>query len=111
MKKFYKILIKLFRQTFFFEFLRKIKHLLKFFINRIDYSMDYEKAISLGKKNSDKVFYLIGYYHDENFTKQGILSTWLDFMPKVLYALNKGYIPIIDMMNNYKPMMLDKNNI
>lgn len=72
--------------------------------------MDYEKPVRLGNYNSDKVFYIIGYYHDENFYRQGILSTWLDFMPQVLFAIQKGYIPIIDMEHNWKPMMLDENN-
>ena len=97
-------------KKYFYRILRKIKRCLKFIINKRTYSMNYEKPIRLGKLNPNTIFYLIGYYQDENFPRQGILSTWLDFMPKILYALEKGYVPIIDMKNNYKPMMLDENN-
>lgn len=98
------------KETFFYRVLRKVKRKIKKTINKQKYSMDYERPVQLGKMNSDILFYVIGYYHDSNFLHQGVLSTWLDFMPQVMYALQKGYVPIIDMKNNWKPMMLDESN-
>lgn len=89
---------------------RQIKKYVIMMFNKQWYSMDYEQPVKLGKLNPNIIFYIIGYYHDENFYYQGILSTWIDFMPQILYALQKGYIPIIDMKNNWKPMMLDETN-
>ena len=110
MRNLYKTLKAALKKTFLRQVVIRLKIFVKILINKQKYSMEYEAPVSLGRKNPDKIFYVIGYWHDENFLRQGIISTWRDFMPKVLYALQKGYIPIIDMMNNYKPMLLDENN-
>jgi len=101
---------KVFGKTFIWKRLKQIKFLIKVRFNKIAYSMEMELPLRLGKNNPNKIFYLIGYYQTEWFVEQGVISTWLDFMPQVLYALSKGYVPIIDMLNNYKPMMLDEKN-
>ncbi len=107
---FFSFLKKILKKTIIYRVLRKIKRQIQKTLNKQKYSMDYEQPVKLGNLNPDAIFYLIGYYQDDNFKNQGVLSTWLDFMPQVLYGLQKGYIPIIDMKNNWKPMMLDENN-
>lgn len=104
-------LYNLLNKSILFPPLRKLYRFYRFCSNKIQYSMDYEKPVQLGKLNPNVTFFLIGYYQDSYFQRQGIISTWLVFMPQVLYAIDKGYIPIIDLQNNYKPMMLDKDNI
>lgn len=81
-----------------------------FVFNKKQYSRKYEKPISLGKENPGKTFCVIGYENDKFSSEQGVLSTWQAFSKQIVYALQKGYIPVVDLLNNYRPMLLDSYN-
>lgn len=55
-----------------------------------------ERKLSLGKENSDKVFYVIR----RATGKVGLFSYVSTNLGHIKYALDQGYIPIVDMQNN-----------
>jgi hypothetical protein len=55
------------------------------------------KRFSYGTQNPDKTFYIIRWEYE----KIGIFSLWFIFMAHISYAINQGYIPIIDLKNYY----------
>lgn len=61
-----------------------------------------------GKENCDKNFYVL---RNDNY-HYGILSAYLDFLCEVEWAINRGYIPIVDLKNYYLPSLQnsDKKN-
>jgi hypothetical protein len=65
---------------------------------------------SYGVENGDKTFYRIGFPRD----KDGLLFIILCNLSHISYALNKGYIPVVDMQNfdnqYLEPGSLYKNN-
>lgn len=64
-----------------------------------------ERKISLGYENPDKVFYIIRFRF-----MGGLFGLMNYYIPQIEYAINKGYIPIIDMMN-MKNMYLAQDKI
>lgn len=66
---------------------------------RIDYYLMFyskrEKYISRGDDFPDKTFYVIGIDYDT----QGLLAIVKNILIHIEYALDKGYIPIVDMQN------------
>lgn len=65
-----------------------------------------ERKCSWGKENPDKVFYLIR--HASN--KVGLFAYVMCNAPKIKYAIENGYIPIVD-MQNYKNPYLEKSQV
>jgi len=55
-----------------------------------------ERHVSYGKENSDKTFYVIR----RATCKVGLFSFVMTNMGEVRYAIEHGYIPVIDMQNN-----------
>lgn len=62
---------------------------------------------SYGKLNKDKTFYVLG----ENNEAWGILSTWIWYFNSIEWAINQGYIPIVDLKNYYMPLSQDKKDM
>ena len=60
----------------------------------------------LGKLNPHKTFYVINAHQ----TNWGILSMYLNLLPFVDAALQNDWIPVIDLKNNYEPMLVDECN-
>ena len=88
----------------------RARKLCLFVFNKRLYSGEYEKPISLGRENPEKTFCVIGYENDKFSSNQGVLSTWQVFSKQIVYALQKGYVPVVDLLNNYRPMLLDSYN-
>lgn len=65
-----------------------------------------EKKLSFGNENTDKYFYVIRRAPEEI----GLFSYVLTFLGMIVYALDKGFIPVID-MQNYGNMFLEKDEI
>lgn len=55
-----------------------------------------ERRVSLGCENEDKIFYVVR----RATCKVGLFSYVMTNMGQVMYALKKGYIPVIDMQSN-----------
>ena len=56
-----------------------------------------ERIISKGSEHPDKTFYLISYDYDT----QGLFAIVKSVLSHVMYALDKGWIPVVD-LKNYK---------
>lgn len=67
--------------------------------------LEYRK--SFGKKNPDKIFYVIRPNSEDGI--QGLMSLFIQTMRKIDYAKRKGYIPIVD-FKNYKTQYWDGIN-
>lgn len=65
-----------------------------------------EKKISLGNENPDKYFYVIRRAPEEI----GLFSYVLTYLGMIVYAQEKGFIPVIDMQNYYN-MFLERDEI
>lgn len=55
-----------------------------------------ERKVSYGNENPDKIFYVIR----RATSKVGLFSYVMTNLGEIEYALNNGYIPVIDMQNN-----------
>ena len=55
-----------------------------------------ERHVSLGKENPDKIFYVVR----RATCKVGLFSYVMTNLGQIRYALEHGYIPVIDMQNN-----------
>lgn len=64
-----------------------------------------EKKCSWGNENPDKTFYVIGV----NYWTGGLFAIIKSTFSHILYALDRGYIPVVDMQNFYT-YMSDKNH-
>lgn len=62
---------------------------------------------SYGRLNKDKTFYVLG----ENNEAWGILSTWIWYFNSIEWAINQGYIPIVDLKKYYMPLSQDKKKM
>lgn len=68
-----------------------------------DYNKNRELRKSFGKKNPDKIFYVI-----RNYTREAGLGSIHNYVClNIQYAVERGYIPIID-MQNYPNAYLEK---
>ncbi len=56
-----------------------------------------ETRVSYGDEHTDKTFYVIGRNFD---TRTGLMWIALWTLSHCLYALSKGYVPVVDMLNN-----------
>lgn len=63
-----------------------------------------EHKVSCGKQNPDKTFYIIR----RHAQKAGLFSFILTNLGSIKYALDNGYIPIIDMQSSINPMLMPK---
>lgn len=62
-----------------------------------------KRHCSYGTRNKGRVFYLIQWQKPSH----GLFSMTLYLLPYILYAVEKGYIPVIDLKNSYMPMLQD----
>lgn len=83
-------------------FLKKIPCLDKCYV-RLKWK---ERKTSLGQENPDKIFFVIR----RATCKVGLFSYVMTNMGLVKYALDKGYIPVIDMQNNLNTY-LEENEV
>lgn len=60
---------------------------------------------SYGTRNKERVFYVIQWQE----MRHGLFSMILYLLPYLLYAVEKGYIPVIDLKNSYMPMLQDSD--
>jgi hypothetical protein len=74
-------------------FLHNVKHTLK----------SREVRTSYGAENPGKIFYVIGVPRDT----MGLISLILGTLGHILYAVDHGYIPVVD-LQNYNSQYLDK---
>lgn len=65
--------------------------------NRIQEYHKRERTKHYGSENSDKTFYVIGYDYDT----QGLFAIVKSVLSHVMYAVDKGWIPVVD-LKNYK---------
>lgn len=61
-----------------------------------------ERKLCYGNENPDKTFYVIGV----NYSTSGLYSIVKSVYCHIYYALQKGYIPVVD-MQNYKSQLSD----
>lgn len=54
-----------------------------------------ERKLRYGKENSDKTFYVIGYDYDT----QGLFAIVKSVLSHIMYAVDKGWIPVVDLKN------------
>lgn len=80
---------------------KQILNIIKIFYKK-DNNIEIHK---LGIRNPKKIFYVIKIF-DPHW---GSLSSWLCSMPRVKFALDSGYVPIIDFKNisDFPSMLLD----
>lgn len=62
------------------------------------------RKMSYGELNPNKKFYVVRADRDN----WGILTTYLFFLDNIEWALQKGYIPVVDLKNYYELMNQDK---
>ena len=67
------------------------------------YQIRKKQRVSFGKKNPDKIFYLIRTFHQA----MGPFSCWFHYLDQVEYAISKGYYPVIDLKTYYMQMWQD----
>lgn len=74
------------------QYIKKIK-----LINDIYITLKWhERRVSYGKENADKTFYVIRRAH----SKVGLFSLVMTTLGHIKYAVDKGYIPIVDLFHN-----------
>lgn len=64
-----------------------------------------ERRFSFGEENVDETFYVIGVSHDT----AGLFAIVKSAFCHICYALQKGYVPVVD-MQNFKSQLSDINN-
>lgn len=64
-----------------------------------------KRHCSYGTRNKGRGFYLIQWQKPSH----GLFSMTLYLLPYILYAVEKGYIPVIDLKNSYMPMLQDSD--
>lgn len=64
-----------------------------------------ERIFSYGPENPDKTFYIIGVNH----SSAGLFAIVKSVFCHIYYAVGKGYIPIVDMLN-FKSQLSDKES-
>lgn len=74
------------------DILFKIFHRIAYYIK---YFSKGERCVSYGEDNKDKVFYVIGV----DYVTQGLFAIVKNVLVHIEYALEKGYIPVVDMQN------------
>lgn len=65
-----------------------------------------ERTFSWGQKNSDKTFYIICFDYDT----QGLFAIVKSVLSHVMYAVDKGWIPIVDLQNYACQYKKDRKN-
>jgi hypothetical protein len=100
-KRILKIFVSRMRLFFRRGLLGKI--LLKEIKSRIPYYKSYEIRKSYGKDMPDKTFYIIGI--DEGWA--GLFAILSHQLSHIAYAVERGYIPIIDLQNYYSQYLGD----
>lgn len=89
---------QLIKRTLLYKIARKVKRLLHEIRIR-------ERRISWGNEYPDKTFYVIRI----DFPMAGLFAIVKSFLSHVEYALDKGYIPIIDMKNSKSQFLTNVN--
>ena len=74
-------------------------------IIRIRTKFTVKSRYSYGDKNKDVVFFLIKWKEKNH----GLYSMTMNMLPYIVYAVKKGYIPVIDLKNSYMPSIQDSN--
>lgn len=65
-----------------------------------------ERRVSYGKESSDKTFYLISFDYDT----QGLFAIVKSVVSHIMYAIDRGWIPIVDLKNYSCQYQLDGDN-
>lgn len=82
----------------------KVKGLIKYFIYK-DFRDRCTRMKSYGEVNADKRFYILRadspYY--------GILTVYLGILNEIEWAVENGYIPMVDAKNNFLPLCQDED--
>ena len=81
-----------------------IKLILTFYEPYKRYKMP-ERRVSFGKLNPDKVFYVIRFYNPS----AGLLALYVYVLGYMKYAIDHGYIPVIDMKNYHTVYQINGN--
>lgn len=76
--------------------IRRLRNYKKIYCHR-------ELRVSYGNENIDKTFYIIGVDYDT----QGLLAIVKNVLVHIEYAIEKGYIPIVDMQNYSSQFQID----
>lgn len=82
-------------KTEIFNLLMRIPHFLDIYKFYKEEIQGRENKKSLGKENPDKTFYIIG----QNDTSGGVFWLVNKVAMHIAYALDKGYIPVVDFQN------------
>ena len=85
---------------------KRIKGKLKWWTHIFVIWFTVKKHYNYGPKNKDKVFFLIPWTEK----KHGLFSMILYLLPCIIYGVEKGYIPVVDLKNSYMPMLQDPEN-
>ena len=65
-----------------------------------------EKIVKYGDKNPDKIFYIC----KRDLPREGLMSYTNNFLGHIVYAVEQGYIPVVD-MKNFKNTYLEPEDI
>lgn len=69
--------------------------ILSSFLKKYKQLMLSEKKVSYGNENLEKIFYVIGI----DFKTEGLFAIVKSIFSHIIYAIDKGYIPVVDMQH------------
>lgn len=84
---------------------KKIEYFVEFILND-NFRQSCMRRKTFGKLNKDKKFYILREERDN----WGILTTYTWFIDNMKWAVEQGYIPVVDLKNYYMQMSQDKEN-